>query len=327
MKLSEAIEALCDATAADGRSQRTVEGYRRNLGYLVSFLGDMDVEAITIAEVRKYAASLRTRTDRYADNAYAPTQSGGLSAFTIATYLRSVKRLFNFLIEDGVLKTNPAHGLRLQSPKRREPKGINFDDFLRLLDATVGDAPIQVRDRALLLFMADTGARAGGVCHLRVEDIDLERMTARLVEKGEKQRVIPLSEVTCEALAAWIAARPAAKVDWLFVTIGTRSQAERLTETGLKEILRRLKKRSGVTGRVNPHSFRHAYAREYIRNGGDLASLSRLLGHSDPSVTARFYAVFADQELRHFHQQFSPIARLKVGVNGHKHDDGELTGS
>jgi site-specific recombinase XerD len=320
MKLSTAIDLLYDATAAEGRSERTLKGYRSTLGYLLAFLGDVDVDAVTITDLRRYAAELRGRSTRYADNPYAATQQGGLSPFTVASYLRGIKRLFNWLTEEGVLTTNPAQRLRVQTPQRREPKAVDLEDFRRLLAATADNTPDDIRDRALLLLLADTGARAGGVCHLRLGDVDPARMTVRLTEKGEKTRVVPLSETTVAAVAAWLVVRPAVDVNWIFVTLGPRNYGARLSEDGLKEVLRRLKRQSGVKGRVNPHSFRHGFAREWIRNGGDIATLARILGHSDPAVTARFYSVFSDQELTDFHRRFSPVARMSASLPSPNHD-------
>lgn len=316
MMLSQAIDRLCRATLAEGRSKRTAAGYRSSLGYLLDFLGDRDVAGITLDDLRSYAAELRSRQTRYANNPYAKTQDGGLSAFSIASYLRGVKRLFNWLTEEGVLSTNPAQRLRVMTPKRREPKSLDVTDFVRLLDATQGSEPTQVRDRALLIFLADTGARAGGVCHLHVDDVDLDAMGATLTEKGEATRVVPFSDKTRDAVAAWLAVRPAVANTWLFVTLGRRSFGERLTEEGLKEVTRRLGKRAGVTGPVSPHSFRHCFAREYLRNGGDIATLSGILGHADAAVTLRYYSVFSDQELAPFHKKFSWVARLPSGEKG-----------
>jgi len=76
------------------------------------------------------------------------------------------------------------------------------------------------------------------------------------------------------------------------------------------QMLRRLKRRAGIQGRVNPHAFRHAFAREYIMNGGDLASVSQLMGHTQIAVTKMFYAVFRAEELREKHREFSPASRL-----------------
>lgn len=76
-------------------------------------------------------------------------------------------------------------------------------------------------------------------------------------------------------------------------------------------MLERVGKRAGVKGRVNAHSFRHAFARSFLRNGGNLAALGRLLGHAPGSpVTARYYAVWDDRELQEYHERYSPLAHL-----------------
>jgi len=72
-------------------------------------------------------------------------------------------------------------------------------------------------------------------------------------------------------------------------------------------IIKRLARRAGVVGIVNPHSFRHRYAKRYLMNGGDLASLSRLLGHYDVSITSQYYTIFSDEELQAKQLQHSPL--------------------
>jgi integrase/recombinase XerD len=200
----------------------------------------------------------------------------------------------------------------LQLPRsiERDPKAYAVDDFVRLLIATTGDTPIMVRDRAILLLLADTGCRVGGLTRLRLCDLDLKRCTVSLTEKGERQRVVPFSATTAEVLQKWLDVRPAAAEDWLFINLGRRMRELRLNEEAVGEMLRRLKQRAKVSGRVNPHSFRHGFAREWLRAGGDLATLARILGHSDPSITLRFYARFQEEELGEFHKRFSPVVRL-----------------
>lgn len=311
MQLSEAIDALLTATRSEGRSTHTIDGYARNLHHLVEFLGDVEVESITVHDLRRYSAALRVQNERYSDHPMSAAKAGGLSPHTIATYLRAVKRLFNWMTEEGMIAVNPSAKLKNPSPTRREPKAISLDDFGKILAATDGNELDQVRDRALVLFLADTGCRAGGVTHLRLADINLEHMTARLTEKGVKTRIVPFSAMTRDALIAWLQVRPGdTDTDWLFVNLAHHHKEIRLTEEALGETLRRLGKRAGATGVVNPHSWRHAFAREWLRNRGDLATLARILGHNDVSVTARFYAVFADHELAEFHARYSPVARL-----------------
>jgi site-specific recombinase XerD len=84
-----------------------------------------------------------------------------------------------------------------------------------------------------------------------------------------------------------------------------------LTTNGVRLMLERVGKRAGVRGRINAHSFRHAFARSFFRNGGNLAALGRLLSHAPGStVTAKYYAVWDDRELQEFHERYSPLAHL-----------------
>ena len=87
--------------------------------------------------------------------------------------------------------------------------------------------------------------------------------------------------------------------------------ADHLTTQGVREILRRLKGKVDVSGPINPHAWRHAFAREYLQNGGDLASLADYLGHSDVSVTHQAYAIFRTEELKAKHARLSPVAQLQ----------------
>jgi site-specific recombinase XerD len=315
MKLTNAINALVTATRADGRSAVTIAGYRESLKHLVTFLGDRDVETITLADLRSYAADLRDRQERFADHPSRKKVAGGLSVFSIASRLRSVKRLFNWLTQEEILTENPAKRLKLPRLPQKEPKALSQAALAQLLAATAGDSVVQRRDRALLLVLADTGCRVGGLAHLRVQDVNLDAQTALVSEKGEKIRPVYFMPMTAEALRRWLEVRPAVDVDWLFVNLGPKQVYPQLTEDAVGEALRRLKKAANVAEPVTPHRFRHAFAREYLRNGGDLATLSRLLGHSSVEVTARYYAVFTPSELQDFHAKFSPVAGLQKRGN------------
>lgn len=322
MTLAEAVERLLVATVADGRSPRTVRDYRQKLAGLVEFLGPgCEIGRISAHDLRRYVASLRGRQRRYRTHIYRGEIDGPLSPATIAGSIRAIKRLFSFLEGDQVISENPARGLRApRMTKGREPKAVSKADFVKLLRAAEGDEPAEVRDRALLLFLADTGARVGGLVGLELDDLDLDQSMAWVTEKGNKRRAVYLSGETVAALRAWLRLRQAQPTQdrpgSQAVFTSLHKTRGGLTREGVTLVLRRLKKRAGVTGPVNPHAFRHAFAREYLRNGGDLATLSDLMGHSDIQVTATSYAVFLPDELQERHRRFSPVAQLSK--------DGEL---
>lgn len=314
MLLSEAIEGLVVATIADGRSARTAADYRQRLAELVIFLGDVEVRQVTGQDLRRFIAGLRQRDSRYQVHPFRGSQAGGLSMATIAGMTRCVKRLFAFLVADGVLVDNPAKVLKVQrQPKGREPKAVSLDDLVAMLQTTAGNEPAQVRDRALLLFLADTGCRIGGLVGLRLADVDLAHQTGWVIEKGDKRRPVYFTDGTAAAMVRWLAERPAGGSDRVFVRVDWQP-GQALTPLGVSEILKRIGRRAGVTGPHNPHAFRHAFAREYLHNGGDLATLSDLLGHADITVTAQSYAVFLPNELQARHDRFSPVSKLQLGL-------------
>lgn len=309
MLLSEAIEALAAACIADGRSARTVEDYRAKLGALLAFLDDGDVTAVTVYDLRRFVADLRSQTVRYANHPHKHVTPGGLSAATVAGYVRAIRRLFVFLVNEGVITGNPARGLAMPKlPKGRAPKAISVPDFLLLLAAAEGDDLEAVRDRAILKFLAETGCRVGGLIGLRLDDLDLASFTAYVIEKGDKRRAVYFTEFTGDALAAWLAVRPGG-CDRVFVTL--RPTGHSLAREAVNRLLTRLKEEAGVTGPCNPHSFRHAFARTHLLSGGDLATLSQLMGHSDIATTANSYAVFLPGELQAKHRQHSLAALLR----------------
>jgi site-specific recombinase XerD len=307
MLLSEAIEALAVATLADGRSQRTVTEYRRKLAALLAFLGDVDIASITVHNLRGFVVELRGRPSRYATHPSRPEEAGGMHDATLAGYVRSVKRLFNFLEAEGIITANPARRIKKIRPARGEPKGITPQDLRRLLNVCAGEEVHDRRNRALLLLLADSGMRVGGLVGLRVGDVDIEAGQAIITEKGRKARPAFFSEVTAAALGAWLAVRPPGS-DWVWPNLNNPTRA--MTPTGVGELLRRLKARAGAVGPCNPHAFRHGFARAWIQAGGDIGQLADVLGHADVTTTWQSYAIFRREELAAKHSELSPIAKM-----------------
>ena len=122
MLLSEAISALLIATKADGQSPETVTAYRRKLKPLVVFLGDVQVESISVDDLRRYVASMRDEATLYADHPYHEPRAGTLSPFTVAGRVRALKRLFSFLEAEGVITVNSARKIKTRGPGAMNPR-------------------------------------------------------------------------------------------------------------------------------------------------------------------------------------------------------------
>jgi integrase/recombinase XerD len=173
------------------------------------------------------------------------------------------------------------------------------DDLLRRLPSVCS-----VRDRAIVLLMLDTGLRVSEVASIRLGDLRSDG-TLKVRGKGSRERMVPVGSTARQAIVRYVGQRgPGQPDDALF--LGRRGE---ISTRGLQHMLRRLKGRVGVTGRLSPHSLRHTFARSYLVNGGDVFSLQRILRHTTLDMVKRYVAL-ADVDLVTRHAAASPADRL-----------------
>lgn len=257
--------------------------------------GDMLMKNISTHTLREYIVWLRQRRHSVTNEP--------LTVETINDYIRALHRFFSWSsAEYGI--PNPMKRITYPKSKQQQPKAIEMDD-LRKMFASCGDDVRGARAAALMAFMIDTGARAAEVCGLLTAHVQLDERKAVVTGKGNKTRAVLFTTRTAELLRQWYALR--LDVPNVFYNL---QSTEPLTVSGLRQVLEGIAARASVTGRVNPHSFRHAFAREYILAGGDLATLSRLMGHNEQSTTTGFYALFTEQEIADKHERYSPMSQL-----------------
>lgn len=262
------------------KSPATIAWYRHRLAGLEALLGQKHIDRITVGDLRSWRANL--------------SQRSGLSVWTVHGHVRAVRRLFGWLVQEGRLKANPAKRLELPRLTYEPRKGIEFGDMLKIVEC----ARASPRDYALVLLLADSACRCGGVANLTVDDLELSRGRAMVREKGEKVRPVFLQARTCAALRAYLKGRSSGPV---FLNQWT---GKGLKPGGIYQVLERLAACAGVTERWNPHSWRHGAARGMLRRGANLAQVSQILGHADVSVTVKFYGSFVDDELKAAHARY-----------------------
>ncbi|RME70565.1 MAG: hypothetical protein D6784_16520 [Chloroflexi bacterium] len=282
-RLSDVILEF-DLFLASDASAGTRKLYRYTLNKLLDFLGDVALESITIANLRRWLVVIK---------------NSGLSVYTVHRDVRQVKRFFRWLVEEGYLEESPAQRLNLpRLPRGEPPKAISESDLEKMLHCAKSGS---VRDYAILRFLAETGCRVGGLVSLRLADLDLNQQRALVREKGQKTRYVYFGVATVQAIEAWLNERPDGGVDRVFM--GKRGP---LTPSGVYRILERLACKAGVK-RFNPHSFRHALARRLLQNGADLGTVSEILGHSNYETTHKFYARWSDEELSERHSRYGGV--------------------
>jgi len=286
------------ACTAANLSPKTIRWYRDSLQQFQSFVANNDFQ--NPDTIRAYIASLRTRKSRYPSHPKRPETQGGLSPDTINGHVRALRRFFKWAHRDGKLPSDLSIHLPKIQRQRHIPRGISQDDFAALVNAAKS-SQFSARDQALLFLLRDTGCRSAEIANLKKEDVDLNRGIILVRGKGGRERFAFLSPPTQRILDEYLKSTHTDS-EYLFYS----SRGKRFTTATLSQILSRLKRKAGVKGRANPHSFRHAFARDYLKAGGNLAALSQTLGHTDLKTTM-IYAQMSVEDLKEQHSKYSPL--------------------
>lgn len=316
MKLSQGLNLFLISSRAARRSEFTIKWYQQYIGRLISYTKDAEIKDVTIEDLRLFFAHLSGSGIKYENSRYRKPIAAGLSSATILGVWQAVRSFFNWLADNEYIEKNVARRLVRPSGSRREPKSVTNENLLAMISSAKKGEMVE-RDFALMLFMIDSGCRQQGVINLTLENLHVGDGWALIIEKGDKARNVIFSPLTGKAIKRWLKVRPPG-TQFVFTTeTGTR-----LSRWGLVQILRRTKKRAGVSGRINAHAWRHAFARLWIEGGGDLATLSDLMGHTNIKTTKDAYLIFMRDELQRQHQQHSPLETLFKGEQNRKNKIG-----
>lgn len=232
----------------------------------------------------------------------------GIKKITQSYYVIALRNFLKYLIKRDFKVLSPD---KIELPKisRRQIDLIKYADLERLLAAAKGGDLRSLRDKAILETFFSTGLRLSELCGLS-RYIDLKRGEISVRGKGEKLRVVFLSDSAVKAIKNYLEERTDAE-EALFISLTKNGQAiGRITTRAVQRLVDYYAKKAGIAGRVHPHMLRHQFATDLLINGADLRSVQEMLGHSNISTT-QIYTHLTNQELRQVHQAFHARRRSK----------------
>ena len=267
-------------------SPRTVETYLRDLHALRHWVRERgltpDARRLDVVALRAFLASL------FREN--GPT--------TLARKIAALRSFYRFLRKRGVMKENPAAVLQTPKQRRPLPRFLTVDDAFRVVEAPGADPSrdevLCIRDRALLELLYGSGVRVSEAAGLTLPQLELQVRRARVIGKGNKERLVPLGAPAFAALEAWLAVRPSLlrdPTDALF--LGKRGTD--LSTRQIQNIVRRYGILGAGRGDLHPHALRHTCATHLLDAGADLRGIQELLGHASLSTTQRYTHVSVDR--------------------------------
>ena len=236
----------------------------------------------------------------------AKRREQGVASSTSARELVSLKTMYRFLREEGVLADDPTEQLSPPQQKHVLPDVLSREEVERLLGAPDRDTPLGKRDAALLEIFYCAGLRASEMVALNLEDVHASIGFVRVRGKGGKERLVPMGEVAADRIEDYLLAGRAelAKGREAAALFINRS-ARRLSRQALWKIVKKYVRQVAVDKTVSPHSLRHSFATLLLAGGADLRSLQHMLGHADISTT-QIYTHVAQQRLRAVYSEHHP---------------------
>ena len=251
----------------------TVDAYLSDVNKLVDFLGgdDKALEA-TLEELRAFLASLA---------------DVGINARSQARIISSLRSFYAFLKLDGFIESDPAELLRSPKIGMRLPDVLTLqeiDDIINAVDLSKREGQ---RNRAILEVLYSCGLRVSEVCSLRLSDLYLDEGFIRVTGKGDKQRLVPISDRAVAELEAYFVDRNMIPIkkgyeDYVFISERLKKPLSRVM---VFHFIKELVGLVGIKKNVSPHTFRHSFATHLLEGGANLRVIQAMLGHESISTT------------------------------------------
>lgn len=277
-----------------GRSLKTVANYDHYLERFLAQTKPVKAKDITDESVRSFRLWLNRLPGSYET----------LKKNTQNYHLIAIRTFLKYLEKRGI-PCLPANRIELAKTPARELDLISSQELARLLEAPKGSDLKALRDRAILELLFSTGLRVSELCSLD-RDLDLKKDEFSVRGKGEKVRLVFLSEAAKSALRAYLDKRQDVS-DALFVNLKTKMQkgrdVDRLTPRSMERIIKHYAAKAGITKKVTPHTLRHSFATDLLQNGADIRAVQTMLGHSNIATT-QIYTHVTDRHLRDIHKNF-----------------------
>lgn len=289
-----------------GFSGNTIVAYRNDLYNLATFLD------------KRFNYSEWTNLGADAMSEFIlDLKSREYSRTTIARKIASVKSFFSFLINEGLMISDPSQAIQAPRIGRSLPKALSEDEVEKLLQAPLAlKDPERGRDKAMLELLYATGIRVTELVSLDLHDLDLAQGIIRCRGKGGKERIIPYHDTAWEALDGYLSAtRPALLQRSGFYqnivdepALFLNQKGDRLTRQGFWLILKAHAIRAGIRMPVTPHTIRHSFATHMLRGGASLRQVQEFLGHASVATT-QIYTHLTNEHVQEEYDRSHPRAR------------------
>ena len=273
-------------------AQNSVESYMRDLRSFAHFIlrmWDVPPQKVEPQMIERYMAWLFDR---------------GRQKTSQARALSGVKSFFNFLMISDKIENSPAEFILSPKFGRQLPDILSTDEIDRII-ATVDTSSVKgLRDSAMLELLYSCGLRVSELVSLKIQDLFFGEGYIRVIGKGDKQRLVPISATARERVHRYLDKRPETRSgeDALFLN----NRGSRLTRVMVFTILKQAARNAGIEKRISPHTFRHSFATHLLEGGASIRQVQEMLGH-ESILTTEIYTHLDSSHLRRTVEEHLPL--------------------
>lgn len=273
-------------------SENSVEAYMRDLEQFAHFvLVKWDVPPRKVE---------REMVERYLEWLY----DEGREKSSQARMLSGIRSFFNYLLLNDEIQSSPAEDISAPKAGRTLPDVLTTDEIDRLISSIEVDTVKGRRDRAIVEVLYSCGLRVSELITLRVSDLFFGEGYIRVIGKGDKQRLVPISDLARERISLYLDERKAAKSNEEVLFLNNRGK--QLTRVMIFTILRRAALRAGIEKKISPHTLRHSFATHLLEGGAGIRQVQELLGH-ESILTTEIYTHLEAEHLRSTVEEHLPL--------------------
>lgn len=266
-------------------SPNTIEAYRNDLAHLEAFMmrNNLKLENVTLEQLHTFAASLHEY---------------GITPRSQARVLSGVRSFFRFLELDGVVESDPTELLEWPSLPEHLPVVLTLEEIDRIEESIDLSKAEGARNRAIIEVLFSCGLRVSELVNMKLSDLYLEDRVLLVRGKGNKERLVPVSNKAIADLKRWFFDRNLMKIkpgedDYVFLN----RRGAHLTRTMILIMVKRQAEEAGIKKTISPHTFRHSFATALLQGGADLRSIQAMLGHEKIDTTL-VYTHISNEQLR-----------------------------
>lgn len=280
-----------------GSSPNTVSSYVHDIEQYAHFLEkNHDIKKPDLIEKKHVEAFMRSiKRD--------------MTTKSMARKLTAIRSFHHFLLIEKEVDLDVTKAIQSPKIEKHLPQVLSVDEVMAILEVVDTTKPLGLRNQALLELIYGSGLRVSELLDIEMSDIHLNQGYVLVKGKGEKERMVPISDPSVVALRNYIIKGRdqllhGQKTTFLFLN----QQGERLSRQGFFKLLKKLASEAGVKTECSPHTLRHSFATHLLENGMDLRTLQSLLGHEDISTT-QIYTHISQKRIKEIYQQAHPRAK------------------